>query len=212
MDRQRLKEQIEDALRENDGFVRFQLWNSQSGGRTTYYLKFGNHSSEKVSTLSELSRTSLDVCKSLGGMLKTAYDGYCDFPSTLCVVEPSKVFTKLQGVIAKWGDKPLGKYDLYFVRQFGKRGRYEDKTPLFLCQNYKVNERPCNEILEWIKSNRKGKNTLKVETIERVDHEDQDHSRYYETECYGSRQVNLVLSVVTPSGRVKASREFWVCG
>ena len=211
MDKEKLKAQIAEQLREQQGFIRFRLWCSQHNGNKCYYMSFGNEDSEKVNTLFELGRTLMDVCKSLGGELTTMdYQG-ADFPLTFVKMEQSEPFKKLDAKLSKYGDRRLGQYECFAVRQFGKRGQYSDTdSPMYLSQQCKRSESICGDILKWITANRKGKNTLKVETIERVDHEDEQYSRYYETECYGSRQVNLVLSVVTPSGKVKASREFWM--
>lgn len=211
MYKEKLKAQIAEQLQEQKGFLRFRLWESRCGGKTTHYLSFGHAESEKADTLWELGSAAVDVCNSLGGVVTTMdYQGI-SFPLTFVKMEQSEPFKKLDGKLSKYGDRKLGQYECFVVRQFGKRGRYSDTDcPMYLSQQCKRSEGICGDILKWITANRKGKNTLKVETIERVDHEDEQYSRYYETECYGSRQVNLVLSVVTPSGKVKASSEFWM--
>lgn len=211
MDKNKLKKQIAEQLREQKGFLRFRLWESRCGGKITHYLSFGHAESEKADTLWELGNAAVDACKEIGGVITTIdYQG-TDFPLTFVKMEQSEPFKKLDAKLSKYGDRKLGQYECFAVRQFGKRGQYSDTDcPMYLSQQCKRSERICGDILKWITANRKGKNTLKVETIERVDHEDEQYSRYYETECYGSRQVNLVLSVVTPSGKVKASSEFWM--
>jgi hypothetical protein len=204
-----LKKQIEKELKDQEGFLRFRLWESRCGGKTTHYLSFGNSESEKADTLWELGSAAVDACKEIGGAMKTETYMGIEFPLTLCVIEPTKEFLKVKSILDKWGDRKLGQYESYSVNQFGKRGHYSDSgTPYYLCGKWCVKK--CEHILKWLKANRKGKNTIKIETIERVDHEDEQYSRYYETECYGARAVHLVLTILTPGGKERARQEFWL--
>lgn len=64
----------------------------------------------------------------------------------------------------------------------------------------------CAEMAEWLKKNKKGRDALRVEQFAKVTVDDEAYSIEHEVECTGSKITSYRFTVVTPRGKVKATR------
>lgn len=91
--------------------------------------------------------------------------------------------------------------NFYEVKLFGKRGHYDESGNRVY---FMLDPKLCNYYIQWIREHRSSRDILDV-SIEKYDYlDDLDYSIEYETECYGTRKVELSIKVLTPARKVKA--------
>lgn len=119
----------------------------------------------------------------------------------ISINNPSKEFVTIQKYLLKYANFNLKKNACYVADTSGKRGYYsEDSTSRkYIC----FNEKRCARFLEELKKLKSSRDILKVEYYELNDEEDKEHSMYYETECYGSVEKTIKVTVMTPTKKVK---------
>lgn len=120
--------------------------------------------------------------------------------------KPCEEFTKLTKYIKKYTNKDILIEDLYSVGISGKRGRIygEDGSRRYLAYFPNI----CSKILEELKKNRGSKDKVIIgnkDVIDDIDPFDRQSSIRYEIEMYGSRYTKYIVTIVTPSGKQKAS-------
>jgi uncharacterized protein CbrC (UPF0167 family) len=127
-------------------------------------------------------------------------DGYwCDKQTIFRRLEifnkPCKEFKELNKTIKKCGAKEIGEFDVFSVGICGKRSSHGDYGKYYyLC--YQPNM--CLSIIDYIKSNKGRNGIVKVEVRDYLDHgDDCDYriAQYQESEWYGKRGNNLILSI-----------------
>ena len=143
----------------------------------------------------------IKVAKELGTLAKSA--GYemedkehqadlrttFTFPTTFRTYgKPCKAFKELAKVVERKTGLVLEPTTLYRCRLFGKRSTYGESGRKYYTA---FNERECARLLENVKSF--GRKRIKAE-VTTYDDIDTDTSSRYETECYGSREVTLVVA------------------
>ena len=123
---------------------------------------------------------------------------------------PCKEFTKLSNMIAKYTNKGIGNYDVFSVSVCGKRSSWSDSgSNNYLC--YQPTK--CQRIIDYIRSQKSSKDILSVEVREYFSHGDEGDYRcamYQESEWYGERGAELVVTITTPKGKVKLSDRWGV--
>lgn len=128
-------------------------------------------------------------------------NSFTDVKSAYIVPKPCKEYTQLQKWLAKYGNFELKDYELYSVRLFGKRGRYDESgMRMFLCHK----PTRCKKALEKLRKQRTSGCTLSVKVVNEDD-SNYDESVRYETEYYGYRERIAVVSIYTKGGKQKAS-------
>lgn len=111
------------------------------------------------------------------------------FPTTFRTYgKPCKEFKELAKVVERKTGLVLEPTTLYRCRLFGKRSVYDESGRKYYTA---FNERECAKLLESVKSF--GRKRIKAE-VTTYDDIDTDTSSRYETECYGSREVTLVVA------------------
>ena len=126
---------------------------------------------------------------------------FTDVKSVYLVPKPCKEYTQLQKWLAKYGNFELKDYELYSVRLFGKRGRYDESgMRMFLCHE----PTRCKKALEMLRKERTTGCTLSVK-VTNEDDGNYDESVRYETEYYGQRVRMLDVAIYTKSGKQKTS-------
>ena len=121
-----------------------------------------------------------------------------------------KEYTSLQNYINKYGSNRqylnkmnLGNYELFSAAMGGKRGRLWDEygERVFLDNKPKK----CARLLEELRKNRGTKDAMICERGEEnyIDPEEQRASSYYEIECEGEKRKYLLITIKTPTGKVK---------
>lgn len=143
----------------------------------------------------------LKVAKELGTLAKSAgyetenKEHHADqrttftFPTTFRTYgKPCKEFKELAKVVERKTGLVLEPTTLYRCRLFGKRSVYNESGRKYYTA---FNERECARLLESVKSF--GRKRIKAE-VTTYDDIDTDTSSRYETECYGSREVTLVVA------------------
>ncbi len=91
--------------------------------------------------------------------------------------------------------------DLYSVAICGKRGTdYRESRER---EFYAHSPKKCKQVLEWLVKNRRASDRLKVGIQESRDCEDEDYSRRYETESYGSYNRYLTLRLIDKRGNTR---------
>jgi hypothetical protein len=104
----------------------------------------------------------------------------------------------------KYGSKVnLGNFQLFSAAMGGKRGRLWDEhgERLFLDNKPKK----CARLLEELRKNRGTKDAMICERGEEnyIDPEEQRYSAYAEIECEGEKRKYLLITIKTPTGKVK---------
>ena len=143
----------------------------------------------------------LKVAKELGTLAKSAgyeieeKEHHADqrttfkFPTTFRTYgNPCKEFKELAKVVERKTGLVLEPTTLYRCRLFGKRSTYGESGRKYYTA---FNERECARLLENVKSF--GRKRIKAE-VTTYDDIDTDTSSRYETECYGSREVTLIVT------------------
>ena len=126
---------------------------------------------------------------------------FIDVKSVCLVPKPCKEYTQLQKWLAKHANFNLKDYELYSVRLFGKRGRYDESgRKVFLCHQ----PERCKKALEDLRKARTTGCTLSV-TLKNEDEGNYDESVRYETEYYGCRERMMIVDINTKGGKKKAS-------
>lgn len=121
-----------------------------------------------------------------------------------------KEYTSLQNYINKYGSNRqylnkmnLGNYELFSAAMGGKRGRLWDEygERVFLDNKPKK----CARLLEELRKNRGTEDAMICERGEEnyIDPEEQRYSAYAEIECEGEKRKYLLITIKTPTGKVK---------
>lgn len=109
--------------------------------------------------------------------------------------KPCKEFNELNKLFKKCGSKTLGDLDVFSVEICGKRSSYSDYGKYhYLCHNPKM----CLSIIDYIKTNKGRNGVVRVEVRDYLDHgDDCDYriAQYQESEWYGKRGNNLILTI-----------------
>jgi hypothetical protein len=112
-------------------------------------------------------------------------------------------FINKYGLSEYKGKVNLGNYDLFSAAMGGKRGRLWDEygERVFLDNKPKK----CARLLEELRKNRGTKDAMICERGEEnyIDPEEQRYSAYAEIECEGEKRKYLLITIKTPSGKVK---------
>lgn len=113
----------------------------------------------------------------------------------------AKEFVQIQKYLLKYANFRLTEDMCYSAPTSGKRGEYYEHSGerSFAC----TNQRRCAEFIERLKAAKSSRDTLAVRQVEYSDEEDRSHSIYYETECYGSVEKTIEVTVKTPAGKTK---------
>ena len=129
----------------------------------------------------------------------------------VCLAETAcKEFTSLQNYINKYGSNRqylnkmnLGNYELFSAAMGGKRGRLWDEYG----ERVFIDNKPkkCARLLEELRKNRGTKDAMICERGEEnyIDPEEQRYSAYAEIECEGEKRKYLLITIKTPTGKVK---------
>lgn len=126
---------------------------------------------------------------------------FTDVKQVYLVPKPCKEYTQLQKWLAKYGNFNLKDYELYSVRLFGKRGRYDESgMKEFLCHQ----PSRCKKALEKLRKERTTGCTLSIK-LKNEDDGNYDESVRYETEYYGYRTRIMDVTINTKSGKKKAT-------
>jgi hypothetical protein len=121
-----------------------------------------------------------------------------------------KEYTSLQNYINKYGSNRqylnkmnLGNYELFSSAMGGKRGRLWDEYG----ERFFLDNKPkkCARLLEELRKNRGTKDAMICERGEEdyIDPEEQRYSAYAEIECEGEKRKYLLITIKTPTGKVK---------
>lgn len=122
---------------------------------------------------------------------KNDYKETFKIPQTIKVETKHDKFFELQAYLLKYADFNLTKDTLYSVALFGKRGKYNE---LYEHKKYAYyNNDFCTKVLKWIEKHIPN-HPIKVTIVIDEDKSDADYSRYYETECYGSKTTLLKIN------------------
>lgn len=118
---------------------------------------------------------------------------------------PCRSFLKLSEIFKRSGAGELPFKEWYSVNTSGKRGTYSESGER---RYYCYDEQLCANILAWLKQKKTSRDTVEFKIVHNEDTEDRNYSMYYETECYGSVDNNLEITIKTQTGRVKAQEIF----
>ena len=205
------------------------IW--KDGNRTTNYytIKVENEEIGKCTYLSDIE----SVFREFGNMLDTQRkvkgwgglnytndkitynvgmwsDYSVKFIPKVCLADaPCPEFKPLMNYINKYGlteykgKVNLTNYDLFSAAMGGKRGRLWDEygERVFLDNKPKK----CARLLEELRKARGTKDTMTCKRGEEnyIDPEEERASSYYEVECEGEKRKYLLITIKTPSGKVK---------
>ena len=117
----------------------------------------------------------------------------CDFPTKIISFgKPCKEFNQLTKLVATKTKNTLQlkPKDLYSVRLFGKRSTYGESGQRMY---YAYMPTQCNRLISEIKTY--GRKRVSIEIIKNDDI-DTKASAYYETECYGGRDITLKVKAL----------------
>ena len=124
-----------------------------------------------------------------------------------------KEYTSLQNYINKYGKTiywgstygavNLNNYELFSAAMGGKRGRLWDEYG----ERVFIDNKPkkCARLLEELRKARGTKDAMICERGEEnyIDPEEQRASSYYEVECEGEKRKYMLITIKTPTGKVK---------
>lgn len=134
---------------------------------------------------------------------------YAYFDSIKMLAPACKDFTKILNLLDKhkgcYRQAEFKPYDFYEVGTFGKRGVYDTESDDRVYTMHRADY--CKMVYNTLKTKIGAKDSVKTEVVTNYNEEDKEYSRYYEVECYGSRQVALKVSVFTPKGKLKYTTE-----
>lgn len=151
----------------------------------------------------EIAKTAKTDSKMIVKMTKAGnYPDYYDRISEICYIKKvAKEFVQIQKYLLKYANFKLTEDMCYSAPTSGKRGEYYEHNDQrsFAC----TSQRRCAVFIEKLKAVRSSRDILEVEQVEHSDKEDRSHSIYYETECYGSIEKTVKVTVKTPTGRIK---------
>ena len=121
----------------------------------------------------------------------------------LLLNKPCKEFTTLQKYLMRHAQFTLHEADLYSVSVTGKRGtNYRESEQR---QYYAHDPEKCKNILAWLGKNRKSGDTITA-VVEEVRYcSDEDYSREYETESYGTFYRFLHIRLTDKKNREKTT-------
>ncbi|MBR1525103.1 MAG: hypothetical protein IJ640_00385, partial [Prevotella sp.] len=123
------------------------------------------------------------------------------------IQKPCKEYAALQRYLEKHAKMKLNDLDLYDVNVFGKRA--SNYTESGERRYYAHDSKRCKEILDWLGKNRKQGDTVKVDVKDKRYCEDENYSREYETESYGTQYRYLFIRIIRADGVLRAKLETW---
>lgn len=205
---------------------KLRISNRFGGGKPNRYVfEFYNKEFEaedcSLGAIRDISRVLDICCKELNEMRgyqvrpiagKFYYEGRDVFGRTtmsqdytegliLCS-KPCKEFEAMRRIIERHVNVRLLDLDLYEVDIVGKRGtNYRESGRRHY---YAYDPRKCNAILGWIRLHKSASDKMSCTIVEENDCEDEEHSRYYETESYGTRHRMLNIQIFGKGNTHKA--------
>lgn len=122
----------------------------------------------------------------------------------VCLADtPCSEYKSLMNFINKYGNANLKNYELFSAAMGGKRGRLWDEygERLFLDNKPKK----CARLLEELRKARGTKDIMSCKRGEEnyIDPEEERASSYYEVECEGEKRKYIIVTIKTPTGKVK---------
>lgn len=207
--------------------LRMEIFTRSGGGKPDRYViniagKEFTAEDTSTSEISRFSRALLEVADKLNNTRgyhvckmweEFWYEGRDVFGSTMrsmrivrgitLHIKPCKEFEALRRTIRKNSKYELGDLELFSVAIVGKRGT--NYTESRKRDYYAFNPKKCLAILEWIRLNKRLSESLHVSVDECNDCEDQDYSREYETESYGTKHQYLTLRLFRKDGSRRAT-------
>ena len=122
----------------------------------------------------------------------------------VCLADaPCSEYKSLMNFINKYGNANLKNYELFSAAMGGERGVLWDEygERLFLDNKPKK----CAKILEELRKARGTKDIMICERGEEnyIDPEEQRYSSYAEIECEGEKRKYIIVTIKTPTGKVK---------
>ena len=118
------------------------------------------------------------------------------------IQKPCKEYATLQRYLEKHAKMKLDALDLYDVNVFGKRA--SNYTESGERRYYAHDGKRCKKILDWLGKHRKQGDTVKVDVKEKRYCEDENYSREYETESYGTFYRYLEIKIKDRKGNLRA--------
>ena len=123
------------------------------------------------------------------------------------IKKPCKEYAALQRAVEKYTKMKLQDLDLYDVDVFGKRAMHYEETGER--RYYAHNPNRCKGILEWFRKNVKQGDKVLIEIRGMRYCEDENYSREYETESYGTFHRYLFIRDMKHNGQLRAKLETW---
>ena len=122
----------------------------------------------------------------------------------VCLADaPCSEYKSLMNFVNKYGNANLKNYELFSAAMGGKRGTLWDEygERIFLDNKPKK----CARLLEELRKYRGSKDTMICKRGEEnyIDPEEQRASSYYEVECEGEKRKYIIITIKTPTGKVK---------
>lgn len=122
----------------------------------------------------------------------------------VCLADtPCSEYKSLMNFINKYGNANLKNYELFSAAMGGKRGRLWDEYG----ERRFLDNKPakCTRLLEELRKARGSKDIMTCKRGEEnyIDPEEQRYSAYAEVECEGEKRKYLIVTIKTPTGKVK---------
>ena len=114
-------------------------------------------------------------------------------------LQESKAFTKLNKWLIKQGLPTIGLTDMYIADNCRKRSDDSLSNVNYMAEN----ETYCTNILEWLRANKTGRDTISME-MEKTDEFEDCNRGNYESERYGTQYTFPHFVIKTPKGKIKA--------
>lgn len=202
------KDAIVNAINECKSKTKvFDIYCGRTKGKEHYYVEVNDKAVlingmgvEKGDCLNALTRAVMQCGVGKTATFIDAYHNgrYIKIPRTLRGIDACESFFKVNEFLNAHKCIGLSASDVYIMPQFGKRGIYEDQPQRQTF--FSESEDSCADLLKWLVANECEKFTILLKTF--VDHEDESASRYYETECYGSRGQYAVIETSNGTTRI----------
>lgn len=209
-------------------------WENGHKAVRSYFIKVGN---EKVAELLTHYNVSEVFCKlrnlfdeqkkvkGWGGLNfnsesveleSCSWSGYrvTIIPKVRLADAPCKEYNSLMNFINKygkfdWGNRQISNYEFFSSAMGGKRGRLWDEygERIFLDNKPKK----CARVLEELRNARTSKDTLTIKRGEEdyIDEMDRKYSEYHEVECEGEKRRYFIVTIKTPTGKVKYEQKIY---
>lgn len=118
-------------------------------------------------------------------------------------VAPCNEYKSLMNFLNKYGNARLGNYELFSAAMGGKRGRLWDEYGERCFLDNKPNK--CTRLLDEMRKARGTKDTITCKRGEEnyIDEIDRKYSEYHEVECEGEKRKYIIVTIKTPTGKVK---------